>query len=144
MVPLTGALQPQKKLNCSTGDYFDYVLGKWNTEERESIDQVVDRATDAVELVISQGLEAAIGGGVRVGGGSGPGAPAWLLAQWFTLVGAAARALLWSFTNIRGFTTDATLRGRRRPDSRLWSTAVNGDPHPWARVAAAAPRRFAP
>ena len=41
-------------------DTADYVLGKWNAEERESIDHVVERATDAVELVMSQGLEAAM------------------------------------------------------------------------------------
>ena len=41
-------------------DTADYVLGKWNAEEREQLDQMVDRAADAVETLMTDGLEASM------------------------------------------------------------------------------------
>ena len=41
-------------------DTADYVLGRWNPEERESLDAAVSRAADAVEVLVNQGVEAAM------------------------------------------------------------------------------------
>ncbi len=41
-------------------DTADYVLGKWNAAERADLDTVLGRAADAVELVLSDGLSAAM------------------------------------------------------------------------------------
>jgi len=41
-------------------DTADYVLGKWDTTEQDEIPHVVDRASDAVEAVLRDGLEAAM------------------------------------------------------------------------------------
>lgn len=38
----------------------DYVLGKWNATENDSLAGVVDKAADGVELFLSEGLEAAM------------------------------------------------------------------------------------
>jgi PTH1 family peptidyl-tRNA hydrolase len=38
----------------------DYVLGRWSGEQKESLDDVVSRAADAVEVLIEQGIEAAM------------------------------------------------------------------------------------
>ncbi len=38
----------------------DYVLGKWNATEKDSLAGVVDTAADGVELLVSDGLEAAM------------------------------------------------------------------------------------
>ena len=41
-------------------DTADYVLGKWSQDEKAQIDQVVDRASNAVEAVLRDGLESAM------------------------------------------------------------------------------------
>lgn len=38
----------------------DYVLGKWNATEKDSLAGVVDTAADGVELLLAEGLEAAM------------------------------------------------------------------------------------
>ncbi|MDP6933641.1 MAG: aminoacyl-tRNA hydrolase, partial [Myxococcota bacterium] len=38
----------------------DYVLSQWTTEEKTSVDTVVDQACDAVETVLSDGPDAAM------------------------------------------------------------------------------------
>jgi PTH1 family peptidyl-tRNA hydrolase len=38
----------------------DYVLGKWNATEKDSLAAVVDKAADGVELFVSKGLETAM------------------------------------------------------------------------------------
>lgn len=38
----------------------DHVLGRWTTAERNELDAVVSRAADAVEVLIEEGLEAAM------------------------------------------------------------------------------------
>jgi PTH1 family peptidyl-tRNA hydrolase len=38
----------------------DYVLGKWNATEKDSLAEVVDKAADGVELFLTEGLEAAM------------------------------------------------------------------------------------
>jgi len=41
-------------------DTADYVLGKWTEEESAEVDELVDRAADAAELVVSEGVTAAL------------------------------------------------------------------------------------
>ena len=41
-------------------DTADYVLGKWSDSEKGQVGQVVDRASDAVEAVLRDGLETAM------------------------------------------------------------------------------------
>jgi len=41
-------------------DTADYVLGKWTPGEQSEIDHTIDCASDAVEAVIQEGLEAAM------------------------------------------------------------------------------------
>ncbi len=41
-------------------DTADYVLSKWTPEEKTDLAQVVDRAADAIEMLMSKGLEAAM------------------------------------------------------------------------------------
>jgi len=41
-------------------DTADYVLGKWTAEEQERLDELVERAADAVEAVIRDGTVAAM------------------------------------------------------------------------------------
>lgn len=41
-------------------DTADYVLGGWSSEEEEALPQLVERAADAVELVVDQGVQAAM------------------------------------------------------------------------------------
>jgi len=38
----------------------DYVLGKWGSEEKDVIDGVVDQASDAVELLLREGVDVAM------------------------------------------------------------------------------------
>ena len=40
-------------------DLADYVLGHFNKEERIIMEEALDRATDAIEIIISEGLNAA-------------------------------------------------------------------------------------
>jgi PTH1 family peptidyl-tRNA hydrolase len=42
------------------GEGADYVLGRWSPEEREALPEVVDKAADAVELLLREGLTAAM------------------------------------------------------------------------------------
>jgi PTH1 family peptidyl-tRNA hydrolase len=41
-------------------DTADYVLGRWNPNERETLEQIVETAADAVEKVLSEGLTTAM------------------------------------------------------------------------------------
>jgi len=41
-------------------DTADFVLGKWTPDEQREIDHTIDCASDAVESVINDGLEAAM------------------------------------------------------------------------------------
>lgn len=41
-------------------DTADYVLGRFHAEEREDLDQVIDKAADAVERLMADGLDAAM------------------------------------------------------------------------------------
>ena len=41
-------------------DLADYVLGRFSTEERKLVDESIQRAGKAVELMISQGVDAAM------------------------------------------------------------------------------------
>lgn len=58
-------------------DSADYVLGKWTGSEQDSLDQLVDRAADAVEAIVRDGIDAAMNQfNVRAGrGGQGSDAP---------------------------------------------------------------------
>lgn len=41
-------------------DLADYVLGRFSGEERKIIDQAVERAADAVEMILKEGVDAAM------------------------------------------------------------------------------------
>ena len=41
-------------------DLADYVLGRFSPQERELVDQAVVQAAEAVEMILSQGIEAAM------------------------------------------------------------------------------------
>ena len=41
-------------------DMADYVLGRWNSEEKDSLDAAISKAADAVEVLVGQGIEAAM------------------------------------------------------------------------------------
>ena len=51
-------------------DTADYVLGKWSSEEEAALDDVVDRAADAVERVVREGATAAMNEFNRRDGGT--------------------------------------------------------------------------
>lgn len=54
-------------------DAADYVLGKWTTQESAELDSVVDRAADAVDLILAEGVSAAMTQfNARAGRGQGP------------------------------------------------------------------------
>lgn len=55
-------------------DTADYVLSTWTTTEAEQLDDLVDRAADAVETVIREGHVSAMNQ-FNVRGKDGPGAP---------------------------------------------------------------------
>ena len=41
-------------------DLADYVLGRFSPQERELVDQAIIQAADAVEMILSEGIEAAM------------------------------------------------------------------------------------
>lgn len=41
-------------------DLADYVLSRFPAEERENVDQAIERAADAVELILKDGADAAM------------------------------------------------------------------------------------
>ena len=41
-------------------DLADYVLGRFSTQEREEVDKAIGEAADAVEVILSEGIDAAM------------------------------------------------------------------------------------
>lgn len=41
-------------------DLADYVLGRFSKEEREVVDKAIEQAADAVEMILEQGIDAAM------------------------------------------------------------------------------------
>ncbi len=46
--------------NRQAGDLADYVLGRFSTQEREEVDKAIGEAADAVEVILSEGIDAAM------------------------------------------------------------------------------------
>ena len=41
-------------------DLADYVLGRFSTKEREEVDRAIEEAADAVEVILTEGIDAAM------------------------------------------------------------------------------------